>query len=286
MVVPSFEDAIIAVLFNHNIQSRVIRYQFPVEASSPIPELLHYVGMVSPRLIERADRDPSGALAEASRGLRPELDLFKVTDVTFGSVSASDTRCFRRVFHRQEDSLDLHLSSLKGVRERYETPFFEALVECSHKPTGVLHALPVSRGTSISKTHWIQDMGRLYGRNIFLAETSSTTGGLDSLLQPTGPIKDAQRKSGLPGRLPAERLHHVRRGDAQGDQASAVPAQGRRKAAPGAHAAADQLHVRRRGLRTRAHHARGAGHQTRHDLPLGRGLIRVRLRHAHLVSRV
>jgi arginine decarboxylase len=27
---------------------------------------------------------------------------------------------------------------------------------------------------------------------MFLAETSATTGGLDSLLQPTGPIKKAQ----------------------------------------------------------------------------------------------
>jgi arginine decarboxylase len=152
------------------------------------------MGMVSPHLIERADRDPSGVLAEAIVQLRPELDLFKVTDETFGSVSASHTRCFRRVFYRQEDYLELHLSILKGIHERYDTPFFDALREYSHKPTGVFHALPISRGKSISKSHWIQDMGRFYGRNIFLAETSSTTGGLDSLLQPTGPIREAQRK--------------------------------------------------------------------------------------------
>ena len=52
--------------------------------------------------------------------------------------------------------------------------------------------LPISRGKSITKSNWIQDMGRFYGMNIFLAETSATSGGLDSLLDPHGPIKKAQ----------------------------------------------------------------------------------------------
>ncbi|MCA8978839.1 MAG: aminotransferase class I/II-fold pyridoxal phosphate-dependent enzyme [Planctomycetes bacterium] len=194
VVVPSFEDAVIAVAFNHSIQSCVLRYQFPIESTTSIKELRYYLGMLSPDKLELAEDDPSGVLAEALVALRPELDLFKVTDETFGSVSASDSRCFRRVFYRQEDYLELHLSILKGIHERYETPFFDALREYSHKPTGVFHALPISRGKSITKSHWIQDMGRFYGKNIFLAETSSTTGGLDSLLQPKGPIKEAQKK--------------------------------------------------------------------------------------------
>lgn len=194
VVVPSFEDAVIAVAFNHSIQSCVMRYQFPVESKSAIQELRYYLEMVAPDMLERAEEDPSGALAETIESLRPEIDLYKVTDETFGSVSASASRCFRRVFYRQEDYLELHLSILKGINTRYETPFFDALREYSHKPTGVFHALPISRGKSITKSHWIQDMGRFYGRNIFLAETSSTTGGLDSLLQPKGPIKEAQKK--------------------------------------------------------------------------------------------
>jgi len=192
VVVPSFEDAVIAAMFNHNLQSCVLRYRFPVGSRVAMEELRHYVGMVPAEVRERAKRDPCGALAAALSALRPELDLFKVTDDTFGSVAASDTRSFRRVFYRQEDYGELHLSILKGVQERYETPFFSALRDYSLRPTGVFHALPISRGKSISRSHWIQDMGRFYGRNIFMAETSSTTGGLDSLLQPTGPLKKAQ----------------------------------------------------------------------------------------------
>ena len=193
VVVPTYQDAVIAVLFNYNIQSCVIRYRFPIASRLAIPELEHFLDMAGGRG-EDAGGEPSDALAECIHELRPELDLFKVTDETLGSVAASRTRCFRRVFYRQEDYLELHLSILKGIRERFETPFFSALKEYSQRPTGVFHALPISRGKSIYKSRWIGDMGRFYGANVFLAETSSTTGGIDSLLHPTGPLKFAQEK--------------------------------------------------------------------------------------------
>jgi arginine decarboxylase len=52
--------------------------------------------------------------------------------------------------------------------------------------------LPIARGKSIMNSNWIRDMGEFYGRNLFLAESSATTGGLDSLLDPVGNIKKAQ----------------------------------------------------------------------------------------------
>ena len=59
-------------------------------------------------------------------------------------------------------------------------------------PIGTFHALPIARGKSVFKSDWIRDMGEFYGINLFLAESSATTGGLDSLLEPTGTIKRAQ----------------------------------------------------------------------------------------------
>ncbi len=56
----------------------------------------------------------------------------------------------------------------------------------------MFHALPISHGKSIVNSHWIKDMLDFYGLNIFLAETSATCGGLDSLLEPTGPLREAQ----------------------------------------------------------------------------------------------
>jgi arginine decarboxylase len=86
----------------------------------------------------------------------------------------------------------LHLAILEGVQARYETPFFDNLKKYAQRPIGTFHALPIARGKSIFRSDWIRDMGEFYGPTLFLAESSATTGGLDSLLEPTGNIKKAQ----------------------------------------------------------------------------------------------
>src|SRR5690606_32444658 len=98
---------------------------------------------------------------------------------------------FRRVF-RREDQLELHLSLLRRVSHLYDTPFFNAIQEHARRPAGVFHALPISRGGSVVDSKWIRDLAEFYGLNLLLAETSATSGGLDSLLAPVGAIKKAQ----------------------------------------------------------------------------------------------
>ena len=194
-VAPTCEDALIAVLFNHNIQACVLRYSIARDSTIDVPELRRYLDVVDRDLLSAMDQpDPTLPLAAALKDLRPELDLFAVTDARIENIAGRTNGLFNRIFYRQEDYLELHLSILKGIDERYDTPFFTALTQYAKKPTGVFHALPISRGKSIWKSHWIRDMGDFYGPNIFMAETSSTTGGLDSLLQPTGPLKRAQEK--------------------------------------------------------------------------------------------
>lgn len=194
-VAPTCEDALMAVLFNHNIQAVVLRYNIERDSKIDVPELRRYMDLVNPDLLAAMDQpDPTIPLAAALKDLRPELDLFAVTDARIENIAGRTNGVFNRIFYRQEDYLEFHLSILKGIDERFDTPFFTALTEYAKKPTGVFHALPISRGKSIWKSHWIRDMGEFYGPNIFMAETSSTTGGLDSLLQPTGPLKSAQEK--------------------------------------------------------------------------------------------
>ena len=98
----------------------------------------------------------------------------------------------RRIFFDVEEALEIHLSVMDGVSDRYRTPYFSNLVNYSQRPIGTFHALPIARGKSVFHSNWIRDMGQFYGTNIFLAELSATTGGLDSLLEPTGNIKTAQ----------------------------------------------------------------------------------------------
>ncbi|MGI9514765.1 MAG: aminotransferase class I/II-fold pyridoxal phosphate-dependent enzyme [Anderseniella sp.] len=194
VIVPSLEDALIAILFNHNIQAVVVRPGVTLKSKNELSILQQYLSRIGD------DEDVEGLppenygpeLCRLIAKVRPELDAYLVTDRSVESIAGIDLGLCRRVFYNQEDFLELHLNILRGVQARFKTPFFTALVEYSRQPTGVFHAMPISRGKSISRSHWIQDMGAFYGPNIFLAETSATSGGLDSLLEPHGPIKEAQ----------------------------------------------------------------------------------------------
>jgi len=193
VVVPSFEDALIAVLFNYNIQVAVIRYGFPLRSEHHLEILQRYLAKIDESEYEDSlDIERGPLLGSLLAELRPELDLYLVTDAAVEGIAGNVTQKFSRIFYQQEDYLDLHLNILRGIQLRYQTPFFTALRKYSRQPTGVFHAMPISRGKSITKSHWIKDMVQFYGINIFLAETSATSGGLDSLLQPHGPIKKAQ----------------------------------------------------------------------------------------------
>ncbi len=194
VIVPSLEDALIGILFNHNVQAVVVRPGLTLKSQNTLDILNKYLRRVGEDedvdALEPAEYGPEACRLIAK--VRPELDAYLVTDRSVEEIAGLDLGRCRRVFYNQEDFLELHLNILRGVNRRFRTPFFNALKEYSKQPTGVFHALPISRGKSITRSHWIQDMGAFYGPNIFLAETSATSGGLDSLLEPRGPIKEAQ----------------------------------------------------------------------------------------------
>ena len=239
---------------------------------------------------------------------------------------------FKRIFFREEDHVELYSSIMKGVGERHRTPFFNALREYAKQPTGVFHALPLARGKSIMNSNWIGDLAQFYGMNLFMAETSATSGGLDSLLDPVGPLKTAQefaarafgarrtyfatngtshceqdrgagagaarrhragrpqlpqvaslragagrRAGGLPRLVSARPVLDVRRRADPPHQADAARLSQGRHAEPRAAGAADQLHLRWHRLRRRAGDDGVPGDQARPGVPVGRGLVRVRL---------
>ncbi len=200
VVAPSFEDAVIASLVNSSLQAVVIRHRFAdrsrhdlrvvrrfFEGAAATPAYADIPGENGQHSEERAQ-----ALGDRLLALRPELDLYLVSEASLETTAGRLSRCFQRVFHAREGLLELHLSILHGIAERFRAPFFTALRAHSRRPTGVFHALPISRGTSVVNSRWIPEMARFYGLNILLAETSATSGGLDSLLAPTGPLRESQ----------------------------------------------------------------------------------------------
>src|SRR5206468_1837903 len=121
------------------------------------------------------------------------LDIYLLSERDVEALAANPKAdVVRRIFYAVEEPLEIHLSILEGVAARYETPFFDNLKKYARRPISTFHALPIARGKSVFKSDWIRDMGEFYGINLFLAESSATTGGLDSLLEPTGNIKRAQ----------------------------------------------------------------------------------------------
>jgi arginine decarboxylase len=195
--VDNFEDAILGAILNGSFEAVVIYEGIRLASSHHSPVLHEFLSAhLTASNVAQGTGQFALALAEGLKRLRPELDIYFLSDrepeKLAGDVNGA---CIRRVFYQVEEPLELHLSILDGIADRYETPYFDNLQKYSQRPIGTFHALPIARGKSIFKSNWIRDMGQFYGLNLFLAESSATTGGLDSLLEPTGNIKLAQEKA-------------------------------------------------------------------------------------------
>jgi arginine decarboxylase len=193
VIVGAFEDAFCATVLNHNLAAVVINEGFAFRSRQDAPVL---------RSITQSMEMPTAAgasaleLTKVLKRVRPELDLYLVSNRRVEELAGSpDASAVRRIFYSVEELLELHLAILEGVQDRYDTPFFDNLRSYAQRPISTFHALPIARGASIFNSGWIRDMGEFYGPNLFLAESSATTGGLDSLLEPTGNIKRAQEKA-------------------------------------------------------------------------------------------
>ncbi len=197
VTVPSFEEGVVGVVLNADIQAVVIKDNFRFQSQFDAPLLRSY--LEQHLSVEQGSLEPENygvALAHAVAKIRPELDVYLLVDSAVEKVASGlDARNIRRIFYGIEDLMEIHLALLEGVNQRYDTPYFNNLKNYARRPVGTFHALPVARGKSVFNSHWIRDFGHFYGANIFLAESSATTGGLDSLLEPTGNIKVAQEKA-------------------------------------------------------------------------------------------
>lgn len=197
LVVSSVEDAITAVALNGEIQVAIIRHDLPLRSRDRLPLMNTLLG-ANDDAVAVTDRAHDWVeCGEWIKELRPHLDLYLLTDESIAADIGDAPDVYARTFYRLNDVTDLNSTVLAGLRNRFETPFFDALRAYAAAPIGQFHALPVARGASIFNSKSLRDMGEFYGRNIFMAETSTTSGGLDSLLDPHGNIKKAMDKAAV-----------------------------------------------------------------------------------------
>lgn len=196
LVAPSVEDAITAVALNGEIQAAIIRHDLPLRSRDRVPLMNTLLGANDDTTVSDRSHDWVEC-GEWIRELRPHIDLYLLTDESIAAGTDDQADVYDRTFYRLNDVTDLHSTVIAGLRNRFSTPFFDALRAYAAAPVGQFHALPVARGASIFNSKSLQDMGEFYGRNIFMAETSTTSGGLDSLLDPHGNIKKAMDKAAV-----------------------------------------------------------------------------------------
>ncbi len=196
VLVGSFEDAMMGVIMNGKVEAVVIYDGIPVPSQHEMPLLREYLGVnFQLDASTLAPQDVGVTLARIIKKVRPELDIYMLTDRQVEKLAGDPAASMiRRVFYEVEELTEVHLNILEGVGDRFSSPHFDNLKKYAARPIATFHALPIARGKSIMKSNWIRDMGEFYGQNLFLAESSSTAGGLDSMLEPTGNIKIAQEK--------------------------------------------------------------------------------------------
>ena len=80
VIVGSFEDAVLAVLVNYNIQAVVMFDGFGYASQTPLADLRELIAAYLPQAAAARDGDLAMLLSRAVRAIRPELDVYLSTD--------------------------------------------------------------------------------------------------------------------------------------------------------------------------------------------------------------
>lgn len=143
------EDALTAMLCNSDIQACVYLNHIVAATATSTPLFQKYTQPLlqnTPALL--ADSVEIN-LCRTISCIRPEVEHYLITEQDMSEVPTYLRQYFDRVLFHINPFQDLHAAILNGVRNRYSTPFFDALQAYSRQPKSVFHALPLSRGASV-----------------------------------------------------------------------------------------------------------------------------------------
>ena len=193
IVAPSLHDAWNAVLIDDDVQAVVVRRHAAVASQQSIRACLRHPWLDPRNWGWSGSFDNGIDLARQLATIRPELPVFLASPTPASDLAAEMPANCRRIVALPYDIAELHAHLLHAVNERYEAPFFEALRHYRSHPVDGFHALPLSRAQSLRASSWMADAHHFFGADWLQAETSAVHGGLDSLLEPSGALKYAQR---------------------------------------------------------------------------------------------
>ena len=129
VLVGSFEDAIVATIMNGKIEAVVIYDGIPVPSQHDVPLVRDFLAShLQLDTSSLAPREIGVTLARTIKRIRPELDIYLLTDRQVEKLAGDPAASMiRRVFYEVEELTEVHLNILEGVADRVATPHFDNL---------------------------------------------------------------------------------------------------------------------------------------------------------------
>jgi arginine decarboxylase len=135
-------------------------------------------------------------LVQKITALRPELDLYILIEKEKEDqvVDALFAEAVDGYFYREERDLRGMYRILNAqIAERARTPFYDALRSYVLAAKDAWHTPGHSSGDSLRGSPWVSEFHEFMGEHVFDADLSVSVKALDSLMEPTGVIAEAQQ---------------------------------------------------------------------------------------------
>jgi len=127
---------------------------------------------------------------------RPELDVYILIaqEQEDEVVDALFSEAVDGYFYREErDYRGIYRILNAQVQEKADTPFYDALKSYVLMAKDAWHTPGHSSGDSLRDSPWVSDFYEFMGEHVFDADLSVSVPMLDSLMEPTGVIAEAQK---------------------------------------------------------------------------------------------
>lgn len=135
-------------------------------------------------------------LVQKITALRPELDIYILIEKEKEDqvVDALFAEAVDGYFYREErDYRGMYRILNAQIAERARTPFYDALKAYVMSAKDAWHTPGHSSGDSMRGSPWVNEFYDFMGEHVFDADLSVSVKALDSLMEPTGVIAEAQQ---------------------------------------------------------------------------------------------
>ena len=135
-------------------------------------------------------------LVQRITSLRPELDIYILIEKEKEDqvVDALFAEAVDGYFYREErDYRGMYRILNAQIAERARTPFYDALKAYVLAAKDAWHTPGHSSGDSMRGSPWVNEFYDFMGEHVFDADLSVSVKALDSLMEPTGVIAEAQQ---------------------------------------------------------------------------------------------